>query len=158
MKGRKKQSMNNLFGNPFTPPRSMPMARSGEPVPVNGFESVKTFPTLPNTITILFHDKDKLFYRIETDANNHPAYRFFKYFEIESPVDKTRAATLEDLDKMKEDLINEWQHFWNEPTANATNANYSAAAGNTAIDASVGSKPDSGADASNSSEQESSIW
>lgn len=150
--------MNNLFGNPmqspFSPIRNMPMARSGEPVSVNGIESVKTFPTMPNTITILFHEKDPIFYKLSTDGNNHPNIEVYNYSKIESPVDKTRTATLEDLDRMKEDLINEWQHIWSEP-ANISNRKHAT---DTTDVKDSGSQSNSPADAAEPRKSESSIW
>ena len=154
--------MNNLFYTPMQnsfAPRTMPMTRAGEPLAVDGFESVKTIQTLPNTITIAFHKTQNILYRIETDANNHPSYRFFNYSEMETPIDRTRTATLEDLYNMKEDLINEYKHFWNESTAsNSVSASATANEGDKAVVTDAGSKSNSGADASNTRKQESSIW
>lgn len=152
--------MNNLFGTLY--PNQSPLnmrnnsfARAGEPISVNGIESVNSFQTMPNTITVLFHEKEPIFYRITTDTNNHPVVQRYRYEEIEPETNKGQYVTIEDLNKMKEDIINEWKHISNS-TAGATSTPTDAT--NEANIRYTGSESESSTNASSTGGAKSSIW
>ena len=146
---------------PFAPMQNnVKFSRSGEPVSVNGMESVLSFATFPNTVSILFHETEPIFYRVATDANNHPAIRYFHYDEI-SPPDATQYVTLADFNKFKEDFINEWKHIWDKSGAVAAPLGTSERSTNAASapDAEHSeSQPKPAANVAGISKPESSIW
>jgi hypothetical protein len=151
--------MNNLFSNqiPFAPAQNnMKLARIGEPLSVNGLDSVKTIPTMPNTITIAFHEKDPIFYKIATDANNHPMIEIYHYTKDEDASKDEQYVTLKDFQKLKEELLDEWKYIWNEPAATTTGTTADATIAPNAEHTQSKSKPS--ANASDASKSESSIW
>ena len=100
-----------LFSNyPFTQP-VQPLTTQGQDlIRVNGMDSVKAFPTRPNSRYALFDENDDVMYIKRTDASNFPTitrYRFIE--EDEAPketFDSTKYLTVEEFNKFKEELFN----------------------------------------------------
>ena len=150
----------NLFNSqmPFaqnTQP-NIKYARSGEPIPVNGIDSVNAFPTLPNTISIFFHESEPIFYKKATDANNYPVVKIYKYAEMEDTPNSSRYVTVDDLKRLKEEIIDEWKHIWDDPAA--TNSGSTTNAAHAADFEHIEPKPNSTTDATDTSKSKSSIW
>ena len=83
------------------------LSKSNEPITVNGLDSAKAYPTMPNSRIILFDTTDDIFYCKETDSNNFPTIRTYRYTEVQptSKVDP-QYVTLEEFNKFKEELLN----------------------------------------------------
>ena len=159
--------MNNLFYNSLNGYQQQnafnranySLTRAGEPISVNGEESVTAFPTLPNTKTILFHQSEPLFYCKTTDDTNFPIVKTYRYYEeIKSSPQHSQFVTHEELNKFKEEVLNE-QHLWSntnaQPTALAHGEQHPSG---TETGEFVESKSESSTNASITSKPESSIW
>lgn len=116
--------MNNLFSplDGYSPNSSqfgnLLGVKFGEPIKVNGKESVDKFPMLPNSRVVLFDSNEDVFYCKETDANNVPNIRTFGFTEIKPiPKAETTYVTLEQFNKFKEELLNGKQYIWNSTNA-----------------------------------------
>ena len=87
----------------------------GAPIRVNGIESVKQFPTVPNSTVVLFDANEDIFYVKKTDASNYPTIKTYTFQELK-PVEekKIEYVTLEEFNKFKEELLNGKQHIQSE--------------------------------------------
>lgn len=82
---------NNISPNQFFPQYSQPSyiqqmqqqqaAQAAQLIRVNGIESAKTYPTLPNSTIVLFDGNEDIFYVISTDASNFRTTRKFSFSE-----------------------------------------------------------------------------
>ena len=109
--------MNNL---PYNLQNFYANSRSGEPIFVNDIESARSFPTIPNSTTVLFDKTTNLFYRIETDFNNKPVIERYRYTKEVDSEEAKQYVTLEEFNKFKEELLNGRQYIQvgaTEPTA-----------------------------------------
>lgn len=94
----------NPVRNPLAPQQGQDLIR------VNGMDSVKAYPTQPNSRYALFDENDDIMYIKRTDASNFPTitrYRFVE--EAETPkqaFDSTKYLTVEEFNKFKEELFN----------------------------------------------------
>lgn len=160
--------MNNLFYNalagaqgqtyPFR--NNVAYSRSGEPISVNGIESVNAFQTMPNTKTILFHATEPIFYCKMTDDNNYPEVKIYRYTEIKPTSKESQFVTIEEFNKFKEELINgQQQHIWSkssdEPVLPTDGEQHSTSA---EANEHAGSKSKSSTNAASPNDAESSIW
>lgn len=151
--------MDTLFNmNPIAS-RAPSFSRKGEPVSVNSIESIKTFPTEPNMRYVFFHAKEPIFYRVITDGNNYPDITTFRYHEELAP-QAPQYVTIEDLNKLKEDLLNEWQHIRNESATAGTTANTGSVTNATSTTNDECVKPQSNptTNVADSNKPESPIW
>lgn len=152
--------MDTLFNsiNPITS-RVSSFSRKGEPVSVNSIESIKTFPTEPNMRYVFFHAKEPIFYRVVTDGNNYPDITTFRYHEELAP-QAPQYVTIEDLNKFKEDLLNEWQHIRNESTTTSSITNTESITNTTSATNGecVKSQPNPTTNVADVSKSESPIW
>lgn len=113
--------MNNMMYNPAyiggTPVSSFASptwnARSNvSDYPVNGIESVKSYPMTPNSRVILFDANEDIFYCKETDVSNYPTIRIFKFEEVKTPEAKSSEyVTLNEFNKFKEEVLDGQQHI-----------------------------------------------
>lgn len=139
--------MNNLMygANPFY---NQPLQRSGEPISVNGIESVKAYPTLPNSKIILFDANEDLFYCKETDSSNYPSIKIFRFSEVKSTPKSEQYVTLDEFNKFKEEILNGKQFI---------SRAIDDTAADTADDEYVITKSDTRANAGKSSKAKSSV-
>ena len=56
-----------------------------QPYKVHGMDGAKAFPTQANGMYALFDDDDDVFYLKETDGNNYPSIRRFRFVEEDEP-------------------------------------------------------------------------
>lgn len=116
--------MNNLtygfnnYNQPFNNLQNFyTTSRSGEPIFVNNLESARSFQTIPNTVTILFDKNENIFYRIETDANNAPDIKLYRYAEEQPALpEDAKYVTLEEFNKFKEEILNGRQYICDDAT------------------------------------------
>lgn len=114
-------------------------------IKVNGIESAKAYPMLPNSMAALFDSNEDIFYLKTTDSNNFPSIRVFKFEEVKEEIQNgTKYVTVEEFNKFKEEMLNGKQHIrkqWNGPKSGKQ---YSANSNNDANSERVGeSKSDS---------------
>ena len=93
---------------------------------VNGIESVKASISTPQSRHVYFDAEKDIFYIKETDINNYPTIRIFRYEEIESinAPESVKYVTVEEFNRFKEAILN-GQHISN----GAASTPASAAAG-----------------------------
>ena len=140
--------MNNLMygANPFY---NQPLQKSGEPISVNGIESVKAYPTLPNSRIVLFDANEDLFYFKETDSSNFPSIRIFRFTEVKStPKSAQEYVTVDEFNRFKEEVLNGKQFISNAIDDSTTSA---------ADDEYAGTRSESRANVGKSSKTKSSI-
>ena len=83
-------------------------------IQVNGLESAKAYPTVPNSTVALFDANDDVFYIKATDASNFPTIRKFRFKEesLEGQTKKdVQYVTLEEVNKFKEEILNAKQYI-----------------------------------------------
>lgn len=98
------------------------MSKSNEPITVNGLDSAKAYPTMPNSKIILFDINDDIFYCKETDSNNFPTIRTYKYTEVKTTLQsESQYVTLEEFNKFKEELLNGKQSVRDADGTNSNN-------------------------------------
>lgn len=85
---------------------------------VNGIESVKVFPTTPNSRVAVFDSEDDIFYIIQTDAGNYKTIRRFRFNEepIEA-VNDAKYVSKDEFNSLKE-MIEDVQHSIQQLTRN----------------------------------------
>lgn len=111
-------------------------SRSGEPIYVSGRESANSFQTVPNTVTILFDKNDNIFYHVETDGNNYPTIRQYRYEEEKpAPKEEIKYVTMQEFNAFKEEFLNGQQHLRNGATESASGVNNSTGTTNNECDA-----------------------
>ena len=102
---------------------------------VNGLESVKACATVPQSRMVYFDANEDIFYIKETDINNYPTIRAYKFEEIKSPeASKTvEYVTIEEFNKFKEEMLNGKQYIRNDTnaTSDAVTRHYAAGAADT---------------------------
>ncbi len=110
--------MNNLYGYNFANLPQMDLPK------VKGIESVRMFPTQPNSKTAVFDEDEDVFYVIITDSGNYKTIRRFRY--VEEPLDisfESKYVTKEEFNSLKE-MINNVQYSiqkLNDKNWNGTN-------------------------------------
>lgn len=78
-------------------------------IQVNGIESAKAYPTLPNSTVALFDSNDDILYIKSTDASNFPTIRKFRFKEesLETQAQNNiQYVTIEEFNKFKEEILN----------------------------------------------------
>ena len=100
-------------------------------IKVNGIESAKAYPMLPNSMAALFDSNEDIFYLKTTDSNNFPSIRVFKFVEVKEEIqNEPKYVTMDEFNKFKEEMLNGKQHIrkqWNgsksgkQYTANSSN-------------------------------------
>ena len=72
-------------------------------IKVNGIESARAYPTVPNSMIALFDENDDIMYIKTTDASNYPTVRKFRFVEeIEKPVDTSKFVTTDEFNELKQ--------------------------------------------------------
>lgn len=131
--------MNNSFINnplsnlPSLNSYSMPASNQTNIAKVNGLESVKACATVPQSKMVYFDANEDIFYIKETDINNYPTIRSYKFEEIK-PKENLKTVeyvTIEEFNKFKEELLNGKQYIWDDSGANSVPRRYAASATNT---------------------------
>lgn len=90
---------------------------------VNGEDGAKQFSMRPNSRIALFDINDDIMYIKQTDSNNYPTIKKYRFTEIveEPMVDNTQQyVTIDEFNKLREELLNGQQSI-RESIANATN-------------------------------------
>ena len=131
--------MNNSFINnplsnlPSLTPYSMPTSNQTNIAKVNGLESVKACATVPQSRMVYFDANEDIFYIKETDINNYPTIRSYKFEEIkpEENLKTVEYVTIEEFNKFKEELLNGKQYIRDDSSANSVPRRYAASATNT---------------------------
>lgn len=74
---------------------------------VKGLDAAKAYPMGPNSEIALFEEEDDVMYIKITDSNNFPSIRKFRFTEepLEIP-NKEQYVTIEEFNKLKEELLN----------------------------------------------------
>lgn len=120
--------MNNLFNNSilpgssnqsfFTPtptwnPYSAPAASNQTNIAkVNGLESVKACATIPQSRMVYFDADEDIFYIKETDINNYPTIRTYRFEEIKSSNEKSSEyVTMDEFNEFKKEVLNGKQYI-----------------------------------------------
>ena len=131
--------MNNSFINnplsnlPSLNSYSMPTSNQTNIAKVNGLESVKACATVPQSKMVYFDANEDIFYIKETDINNYPTIRSYKFEEIK-PKENLKTVeyvTIDEFNKFKEELLNGKQYIWDDSGANSAPRRYAASATNT---------------------------
>lgn len=79
---------------------------------VNGLESVKACATIPQSRMVYFDADEDIFYIKETDINNYPTIKAYKFEEIKSPEQSSvKYVTIDEFNKFKEELLNGKQYI-----------------------------------------------
>jgi hypothetical protein len=99
---------------------------------VNGLESVKACATVPQSRMVYFDADEDIFYIKDTDINNYPTIRAYRFEEIKSPEAKKSVeyVTIDEFNKFKEEVLNGKQYIRNESDSRSTSdagARYDAA-------------------------------
>lgn len=131
--------MNNSFINnplsnlPSLTPYSMPTSNQTNIAKVNGLESVKACATVPQSRMVYFDANEDIFYIKETDINNYPTIRSYKFEEIkpEENLKTVEYVTIEEFNKFKEELLNGKQYIRDDSSADSVPRRYAASATNT---------------------------
>lgn len=131
--------MNNSFINnplsnlPSLTSYSMPTSNQTNIAKVNGLESVKACATVPQSRMVYFDANEDIFYIKETDINNYPTIRSYKFEEIkpEENLKTVEYVTIEEFNKFKEELLNGKQYIRDDFSANSAPRRYAASATNT---------------------------
>lgn len=99
---------------------------------VNGLESVKACATVPQSRMVYFDADDDVFYIKETDINNYPTIRAYRFEEIKSPDEKSvEYVTIDEFNKFKEEVLNGKQYIWNGTGKHASDRPNAASATDT---------------------------
>ena len=87
-------------------------------VKVNGMDSAKAYPTVPNAMYALFDANDDVFYIKETDASNFPTIRRFRFVEETEPKpeDQPRYVTVKEFEDFKMEVLNAQQSIQESST------------------------------------------
>ena len=90
---------------------------------VKGIESVKVFPTTPNSRVAVFDSDEDVFYIIQTDAGNFKTIRRFRFNEepIEA-VNDAKYVSKDEFNSLKE-MIEDVQHSIQQLTRNSGKPN-----------------------------------
>ena len=117
LNGSSLQSGLNPTWNPF----STSASSQTNIAKVNGLESVKACATVPQSRMVYFDADEDIFYIKETDINNYPTIRAYRFEEIKSP-DKMSVeyVTIDEFNKFKEELLNGKQYIWNDTGKHAS--------------------------------------
>lgn len=116
---------NNITYPTYRPQNTNALPIQGEQLnKANGIDSVRAYPTKPNSTIAIFDANEDVFYIKSTDVNNFPTIRRFRFYE-ESEQPKTSQAdglyvTKEEFDKFKEEVLNDQQFVRN----NKSNGKY----------------------------------
>ena len=79
---------------------------------VNGLESVKACATVPQSRMVYFDADEDIFYIKETDINNYPTIRAYKFEELKSPEHKSvEYVTIDEFNKFKQEVLNGQQYI-----------------------------------------------
>lgn len=97
---------------------------------VNGIESAKAYPSMPNTITVLFDADDDIFYLKSTDANNFQSIRVFRFEEVKETAPEEKYVTMDEFKKFKEEILNGKQHIRSNSKRTGSYKQYTAAKAN----------------------------
>ena len=88
---------------------------------VKGMDGAKQFQTVANARYALFDEDDDVFYLKETDNNNYPSIRRFRFVEEAEPEPEAPpeyitkedfAALVAEVKSMREEMHNAEQHIW----------------------------------------------
>jgi hypothetical protein len=109
----------------FTPawnPYFAPASNQTNIAKVNGLESVKACATVPQSRMVYFDADEDIFYIKETDINNYPTIRAYRFEEMKSPeASKTvEYVTIEEFNKFKEEVLNGKQYIREYASADTT--------------------------------------
>jgi hypothetical protein len=113
-----------LYNNQFpTYPYMQGNQSTNQLIRVNGLDSAKAYPMIPNSSVALFEENDDVMYIKTTDASNFPTIRKFRFKEEPLEVQNTsQYVTLDEFRKFKEEMLNakqfirEQQQYCTEPT------------------------------------------
>lgn len=86
-----------------------PTPQNGAPqlIKVNGMESAKAYPTMPNSTVALFDANEDVMYIKSSDASNFPTIRRFIFIEEAEPQQtKQQYVTMDEFLKFKEEILN----------------------------------------------------
>ena len=103
------------------PPTINPIGTYTDLIAVHGIEGAKQHSMRPNSRVALFDVNDDIMYIKQTDSNNYPSIKIYRFTEIiDEPVEQPhKYVTIEEFNKLKEELLNEQQSI-RESTATAS--------------------------------------
>ena len=80
-------------------------------IKVNGIDSARAYPMLPNSTVVLFDSNDDVFYLKSTDATGFQTIRVFKFAEVKEDTPSNQFVTIDEFNKFKEEVLNGQQHI-----------------------------------------------
>ena len=98
---------NNSSVAPVVGTGYQPINTSHQLTQVNGIESAKAYPTVPNSMYALFDSNEDVFYVKTTDASNFPVIKKYRFFEETEPqkTESPQYVTLEEFEKFKKEIL-----------------------------------------------------
>lgn len=110
--------MNRVTANP---PTINPIGTYTDLIAVHGEEGAKQYSMRPNSRVALFDVNEDIMYIKQTDSNNYPTLKTYRFVEVvNEPVEPPQQyVTIEEFNKLKEELLNEQQSI-RESTAAAS--------------------------------------
>lgn len=104
------QTPNYSLSRPSTTsiPTINPVGVSTDLIGVDGDNGAKQFSMRPNTRVPLFDIHDDIMFIKSTDSNNYPTIKKYRFTEIveESPINTQQYVTIDEFNKLKEELLN----------------------------------------------------
>ena len=101
------------FTSTWNPYSTSTSSQSTNIAKVNGLESVKACATIPQSRMVYFDADEDVFYIKETDINNYPTIRTYRFEEIKSQeyIASVEYVTIDEFNKFKQEVMNGEQYI-----------------------------------------------